>query len=173
MTCTVNAMTDARTRLGQGIEARIAYLDAEYKQIAQTAKVSIETLAKARTGKVVGSRSLAKISRALGWPPGAAEAALGGAEVPPPDAPMHVPRDSRPEIEEGDPDLRLRDAPPLGAGESLEGWPLEDGQWHYHYRTTGPRGQPIDIRLTLDPALTLEDVAKLMRGSAAVAKTQM
>lgn len=163
-------MTDARTRLGQGIEARIAHLDAEYQHIAQTAKVSIETLAKARTGKYVGPRSLAKISRALGWPPGTAEGVLKGThDVPAPDAPLHVPRGTRPSIEEGEPDLRLRDAPPLAPGESLEGWPLDSDRWHYHYRSTELEG-PVDIRLALDVGVGLEDVVKKMRAMAVVAR---
>lgn len=161
-----------REALGVAIEDRIRDLGLEYMQVAQRARVSVETLGKARRGAFVGPKSLSKIALAIGWTATSPEQVLqGGLPTLAPPGPVMAPssKEGLP-IEQTQPSVILSEGtPPLAAGERLRGWDRGDGQRHYRLDVDGGEGGYIS---TIYPASTpVEEVARRLR--AAIAVTQV
>lgn len=163
-------MTDQRKRLGTTIDNHILATGEEYRAFAKRAEVSVETLAKARRGEKINDRSLRRIENALGWPPGTAETILAGGAPPTSTEPPRVPRDTRPPVEADDPRVRLEGTPPLEPHELLEGWPIDGGRTHYHYRDSRDADAPLDIRMIMGSSTPLEDVVKRMRAMTGIGR---
>ncbi|GAA4928901.1 hypothetical protein GCM10023224_05320 [Streptomonospora halophila] len=59
--------TPDRERAGRAIERRIDEMGWEYKEIADAARISVETLSRIRRGYAVAHRTYRKLEPALGW----------------------------------------------------------------------------------------------------------
>ncbi|MFD0772638.1 hypothetical protein ACFQZ2_01730 [Streptomonospora algeriensis] len=70
-------------RLGRYIEQRIDALGLEYKEVADAARISVETLARIRRGRPVASRTYRKLEPALGWSTYSIDHVLEGSEPAP------------------------------------------------------------------------------------------
>jgi hypothetical protein len=72
-------------RLGQALKQRRLARGLSQGQVAEMADVSMASVQTAEAGKPPRSRmpyTIGPIARVLGWPPGAVDAVLGGAEPP-------------------------------------------------------------------------------------------
>lgn len=156
-------MTDQRERLGTLIDNHILATGEEYRRFAKRARVSVETLSKARRGEKINARSLARIETALGWEPGTATHILAGG-APPTDTPR-VPRNTQHPDENTTPAIRVTGTTPLDPGETLEGWPTDNTQIRYRYRSPH-----LDARMNFPATYSLEDVVRRFRAMANVGR---
>lgn len=157
-------MTDQRERLGTLIDNHIIASGEEYRLVAQRANISVETLAKARRGEKINTRSLTRIETALGWEQGTASHILAGGN-PPPRREACAPSRSQHPTEDDAPAIRIIGTEPLSPGETLEGWTAGDEQTHYRYQAAD-----IEIRLMIPTSTPLEDVARRFRAMASVGR---
>lgn len=73
----------------------------------------------------------------------------------------------RPPLEEREPDLGVYQRDPLFPHEDLEGWRHPDGEWHWRYRARVDV-RPVTVRLTSEPDVPVEEIAKRVRAAAAL-----
>lgn len=156
-------MTDQRERLGTLIDNHILATGEEYRRFAKRARVSVETLSKARRGEKINARSLARIETALGWEPGTATHILAGG-APPTDTPR-VPHHTHHPDEDTTPAIRIAGTDPLEPGETLEGWLTNDNQTRYRYQTP-----TVDIRMQLPTTDPLPEVIRRFRAMGSVGR---
>lgn len=164
---------DTRREIGDALTERRVEISPEYKNLSAFSRatgVNYKNLQRIESGADhrFSTGTLLELDRAYQYPAGTIRSMLDGSSPPTPplEGPLLVPRGTRPAIEEAEPTLRLRGAPPLRAGETLEGWPRDDGQWHYHYVEDG---EELDIRLPAEADTPLEDVVRRLRAMAAIA----
>lgn len=167
-------MTDSdgdRRHVREVLTQRRQDLSPEYKKLAAFSRatgVNYKTLQRLESGAehTFATGTLLELDRAYQYPSGTIARLIEGHA--PPTGPILVPAGGRPPIEATDPELRLRDKPPLRDGELLEAWVRPDGKWHYHYASDG-----LDLRTSFDASIPLEDAVRKLRAMAAIHRSDM
>src|SRR5699024_11470118 len=113
-------MTDQRERLGTLIDNHIIASGEEYRLVAQRANISVETLAKARRGEKINTRSLTRIETALGWEQGTASHILAGGNPPPRSESCSPSRSQHTTVDDA-PAIRIIGTDPITPGENHTG----------------------------------------------------
>lgn len=162
--------SDNRGKTGEKLTHRRVDINPEYRNLSEFARatgINYKTLQRIESGADhrFSRGTLLALDQAYRYPPGTIEHMLATGEEPP-----LVPRGTRPPIESDEPGLRIVETPPLERGELLEGWPIDEGRTHYHYRDSRDADTPLDIRMIMDSSTPLEDVVKRMRAMAAIGR---
>lgn len=162
---------DIRRKLRAFLTARRIWLHPSYENLKEFSRATgahyktLQRIESETSTHRFSDGTLVKLDRTYRIPPGTIQRILEGETPPEINELAELPRHpGRPPIEARSPDIHLRGAPTLHAGEELTAWHMEDGRLHCRYTKAG------DVfTAPITGGLPIEEVVKRVRMMADLA----